>query len=173
MPYNLNQKFLFVDIGHQRLYCFEAEKVVHQFLISSAKNGVGEKENSGCTPRGWHEIRDIIGLEHSINAVFKARVWSGEIYSKSLALEQPHRDWILTRILRLSGLELGRNLGGEVDTYNRFIYIHGVPDEFEMGIPLSHGCIRMRNVDVIELANWAQLGMKVFIDTNHEFLRRL
>ena len=173
MPYNLNQKFLFVDIGHQRLYCLEAEKVVHQFLISSAKNGVGERENSGCTPRGWHEIRDIIGLEHSINAVFKARVWTGEIYSESLALEEPNRDWILTRILRLSGLEIGRNLGGEVDTYNRFIYIHGVPDEFKMGIPLSHGCIRMRNVDVIELANWVQLGMKVFIDTHNEFLRRL
>lgn len=169
MQTNTNSKVIYIDIQAQRLYAYEEGVCQYNYLISSGKNGVGEQENSGCTPRGWHEIRDIIGLENEVNSVFVAREWTREIYHDQLAEDFPQRDWILTRILRLSGLEPGKNLGGSVDTYNRYIYIHGAPDKVKMGAPGSHGCIRMRNTDVIELANWVQIGVKVFIDADNQF----
>ena len=160
--------FIYISVLNQVMYCYYRQQCIAKFSISSGKNGVGELENTGKTPRGLHEIKDIIGLEHEINSVFVGRVWTGEIYSKELRNQFNDRDWILTRIIRLSGLEPGFNLGGQVDTYNRYIYIHGTPDEEMMGVPGSHGCIRLRNQEVIELANWVKSGMKVFIDESFQ-----
>ena len=119
--------------------------------------------NSECTPRGWHKIHSIIGLDNQINSVFVAREWTGEIYSDELARQFPDRDWILTRILRLDGLEPGRNKGGDVDTFDRYIYIHGTPDTTLLGKPGSHGCIRMNNNEIIELAYWVTTETLVYI----------
>jgi len=125
--------------------------LLKHYLISSAKNGVGERNGSYCTPRGRHIIRAKVGANQPLNAVFVERRPTGEIYCPELARRFPVRDWILTRILWLSGCEPGYNRLGDVDTMRRAIYIHGSPDSAEMGKPGSHGCIRMRNQDIAEL----------------------
>jgi lipoprotein-anchoring transpeptidase ErfK/SrfK len=134
-----------------------------QYAISSAANGVGCEKNSGCTPLGAHIIRAKIGDHQPINAVFVGRRPTGEICTPALMAEFPNRDWILTRILWLSGNELGKNRLGHVDTMQRYIYIHGTPDVIAVGKPDSHGCIRMRNVDIIELFNRVPVGTSVMI----------
>jgi lipoprotein-anchoring transpeptidase ErfK/SrfK len=134
-----------------------------QYAISSAANGVGCEKNSGCTPLGAHIIRAKIGDHQPINAVFVGRRPTGEICTPALMAEFPNRDWILTRILWLSGNELGKNRLGHVDTMQRYIYIHGTPDGIAVGKPDSHGCIRMRNVDIIELFNRVPVGTSVMI----------
>lgn len=121
------------------------------YPVSTAANGTGETKGSNCTPRGRHVIRAMIGATAPLNAVFIGRRETGEIYTPELARQYPSRDWILTRILWLSGLEVGVNRLGDVDTMQRYIYIHGTPDTEPMGIPQSHGCIRMRNTDIIDL----------------------
>lgn len=140
-----------VCVAEQRLTLHRTTDDCQHYLISTAKNGVGERENSGCTPRGRHMIAQKIGADAPINSVFVARQATGEIYDAALALAHPARDWILSRILWLSGCEAGVNQGDGCDTYRRYIYIHGTPDSEPMGIPLSHGCIRMRNTDVIDV----------------------
>lgn len=122
-----------------------------EYAISTAKAGVGEVRGSYQTPRGQHRIRAKIGAGQPENAVFVGRRPTGEQWSPALAEAHPGRDWILTRILWLCGCEPGRNRFGDVDTMRRYIYIHGSPDSAEMGVPGSHGCIRMRNADIIEL----------------------
>jgi len=124
---------------------------IKRYSISSAKNGVGEVNDSFCTPRGRHIIRAKIGAGQPLNAVFVERRPTGEVYTPELASSSPERDWILTRILWLSGCERGYNRMGPVDTMRRAIYIHGSPDTAEMGTPGSGGCIRMRNRDIVEL----------------------
>ena len=131
--------------------------------MSTASRGPGERMNSECTPRGWHTIRAKIGADQPVNTVFVARRPTGEIYSPTLSAAQAQRDWILTRILWLSGLEQGKNRLGDVDTFRRFIYIHGCPEAVPMGTPSSHGCIRMRNADVIELFGMVPAGTRVHI----------
>ncbi|NBX85417.1 MAG: L,D-transpeptidase [Gammaproteobacteria bacterium] len=163
--WDISEPLILIDISQQTMTCYKNRKPLSEYKISSAKNGVGEIENSGCTPRGWHEVSDIIGLSQPENAVFVGREWTGELYSKDIAIKNPNRDWILTRILRLRGLEPGINQGPGVDSYNRYIYIHGTPDDVTLGVPGSHGCIRMRNKDVMILANWAKTGLKVYINT--------
>lgn len=133
------------------------------YPISSAVNGAGERQNSGCTPRGDHYIRAMIGDGLPPGTVFIARRPTGERYSPALGRENPQRDWILTRILWLCGREWGRNRGPGVDSFRRFIYIHGTPDSEPMGIPRSHGCIRMRNQDIAELFAQVLPGVPVFI----------
>ena len=125
--------------------------LIKRYSISSAKNGVGELNGSFCTPRGRHIIRAKIGAGQPLYAVFVERRPTGEIYTPELGRGSPERDWILTRILWLSGCEPGYNRLGKVDTMRRAIYIHGSPDGAEMGRPGSHGCIRMRNHDIVEL----------------------
>lgn len=142
---------LVVDIATQQLHCVQAGKVVKSYAISTAAKGVGEIKGSEQTPRGRHIIRAKIGKNHPANAVFVGRRFTGEIYSSTLAQQHPKRDWILSRILWLSGLEVGKNRLSDCDTMQRYIYIHGTPDENINGIPASHGCIRMRNADIIEL----------------------
>ena len=116
-----------------------------------------------CTPLGKHIIRAKIGEGLPLNSVFVARRPTGEIYSDTLARSAPNRDWILTRILWLCGTEPGLNRFGDVDSMRRFIYIHGTPDTEPMGIPASHGCIRMRNIDVAELFDLTPVGTAVDI----------
>lgn len=159
----MTQRQLRIELSHQRLICLEDGRTVALYPVSTARAGPGEQRDSGCTPRGWHRIRLKIGEGVSENTVFVSRRPSGEIYSDSLAEAEPERDWILTRILWLSGAEPGLNRGGEVDTLRRYIYIHGTPDESLIGMPVSHGCIRMRNRDLLKLFNWADNGMLVEI----------
>lgn len=121
------------------------------YTISTARNGAGEQHGSGCTPRGMHYVRAVIGAGQPLNTVFIARRPTGERYTPELAARFPERDWILSRILWLCGTEPGVNRGPGVDSFRRFIYIHGTPDTEPMGVPESHGCIRMRNEDVVEL----------------------
>lgn len=125
--------------------------LLRQYLISTASNGLGELRGSFCTPRGKHIVRAKIGDGMPANTVFRGRRPTGEVYSEELAQQFPGRDWILTRILWLSGCEPGFNRLGDVDTMHRYIYIHGCPDSAQMGVPGSIGCIRMRNADIIDL----------------------
>lgn len=134
-----------------------------RFAISSARNGAGEAMGSEATPRGRHMVRARFGAGLPEGAVLTGRKFSGEVYSAELAKQYPERDWVLTRILWLGGLEAGRNQGGNVDSFRRFIYIHGTPDSEPMGTPASHGCIRMRNADLIRLFDLVPVGTLVTI----------
>lgn len=142
---------LVVSIADQKLYGFKQGKLALTMPVSTSFKGTGELQNSNCTPLGKHYIRAKIGADLPINAVLLGRRWTGETWSPELAQQYPNRDWILTRILWLSGCELGFNRLGNVDTFRRYIYLHGTPDTEPMGIPLSHGCIRLRNTDIIKL----------------------
>ena len=154
---------IIINIALQQLTLQSNERVIRQYSISSAKKGVGEQQGSEQTPRGHHIVRAKIGANLPINTVLKARRPTGEIYSAELAEQNANRDWILTRILWLSGCEVGKNRGGNCDTMRRYIYIHGTPDSEPMGIPASHGCIRMRNTDLAELFTLTPLYASVFI----------
>lgn len=152
-----------IDISRQTLSVLESEKEIKRYLISTATNGSGEEKDSEKTPRGTHIIRAKIGENAPVNTVFISRRPTGEIYQLGMSEKHPERDWILTRILWLSGLEVGKNRLGNVDTMQRYIYIHGAPDEVEMGKPGSHGCIRMNNDDLIALYNQVPVGCIVEI----------
>lgn len=152
-----------VDLQTQTLTLSDKDTLRRRYPISSAKNGAGERMGSGCTPRGRHVIRAMIGRSLPLGTVFVGRRPTGEIYSPALARERPDRDWILSRIIWLSGCEPGRNRFGQVDTMRRYIYIHGCPDSEPMGIPASLGCIRMRNADIIELFDLVAPGVPVDI----------
>ncbi len=152
-----------ISISEQRLYLFENGKTIKTYPVSTAKNGPGELMGSECTPIGWHKIRAKIGAGQPINSVFVGRRPTGEIYTEELARQYPQRDWVLTRILWLGGLEVGKNRYGKVDTSWRYIYIHGCPDHLIQGKPESHGCIRMKNADVIDLFNCVANGCPVYI----------
>lgn len=152
-----------IDIARQHLSVLEGDRVVLSYAVSSARNGVGERKGSYCTPRGRHVVRAKIGQGAAPNTVFVGRRPTGEIYSPELAQRFPDRDWILTRILWLSGCEPGYNRLGEVDTMRRYIYIHGSPDTVPMGVPGSIGCIRMHNADIVELFDCIPAGTPVCI----------
>ncbi|MCF6234964.1 MAG: L,D-transpeptidase [Gammaproteobacteria bacterium] len=152
-----------ISISAQTLSLYESEKLVKKYTISTAKNGTGEQYGSECTPLGKHIIHEKIGADCLPNTVFVGRKATGEIYSSELAAQHPDRDWVLSRILWLSGMEVGKNRLGQVDTMRRYIYIHGCPNEFPMGVAKSHGCIRMHNQDVIELFESVKLDTKVLI----------
>ena len=158
-----NKELIKVSLRQQKLFLFKEGLVTHEFDVSTAKNGGGEQLNSECTPRGMHKIYEKIGNNCKPNTVFVSREPTGEIYSSELQNASPERDWILTRILRLSGEEEGFNRGGEVDTLERMIYIHGSPEDIEMGVVGSHGCIRMRNEDIIGLFDVVDSGTRVYI----------
>lgn len=145
------ESYLHISIAQQRLYVLERGMALREFPVSTAKNGTGERRGSGCTPRGWFCVRAKIGAAMPLGTVFKGRRPTGEIYTQELGAQFPGRDWILTRILWLSGLEPGMNRYGEVDTAWRYIYIHGSPDAGVDGTPQSHGCVRMRSEDIAAL----------------------
>lgn len=136
---------------------------IREYSISTAKKGIGQLKGSNQTPLGWHTIRAKIGATAHPNSVFVGRRFTGEIYTPELAAKFPRRDWILSRILWLSGCEVGQNRLGDVDTMQRYIYIHGTPDSEPMGVAESHGCIRMRNCDVIELFDLVPAGALVWL----------
>lgn len=159
----ITDRHIHIDIGAQTLSLFVGRQVIARYSVSTGLNGVGERNGSGCTPRGRHRVRLRIGAGCQIGTVFRARRPTGEVYGPELAAANPNRDWILTRILWLTGCEPGRNRGGQVDTLRRFIYIHGCPDSAPMGIPLSHGCIRMRNADLAVLFDLTPVGTPVEI----------
>src|SRR5258705_6838299 len=140
-----------ISIPEQSLALIENGREVRRYAVSTSRNGAGEKQGSFCTPRGEHIVRAKIGAGQPLNAVFVRRRPTGEIWTPELAGRFPGRDWILTRILWLSGCEPGKNRLGDVDTMRRYIYIHGSPDAVEMGKPGSIGCVRMRNRDIVEL----------------------
>jgi hypothetical protein len=153
-----------ISLANQTLSLWVAasEKPV-VYPVSTALNGAGERNGSGCTPRGKHVIRAMIGHDQPMNTVFVGRRPTGEILTPDFAARYPRRDWILTRILWLSGCEAGKNRLGSVDSFRRFIYIHGTPDTEPMGTPQSHGCIRMRNDQVLELFSQVRPGTPVYI----------
>jgi lipoprotein-anchoring transpeptidase ErfK/SrfK len=159
--------FIDIDSRLQRLYLWEpypeGDMLIREYAVSTAKNGLGEQSGSYCTPRGRHRIAEKIGDGQPLYAVFKARVPTGEVWSRELAASEPGRDWILTRILWLEGLENGKNKGVPVDTHARYIYIHGTDEEHLVGTPASHGCIRMRNEDVVDLFKLVEVGTEVRI----------
>jgi lipoprotein-anchoring transpeptidase ErfK/SrfK len=138
-------------------------KELRRYPVSTSRNGAGEREGSFCTPRGEHIVRAKIGGGQPVNTVFVRRRPTGEIWTPELSERFPGRDWILTRILWLSGCEPGKNRLGEVDTMRRYIYIHGSPDSVPMGAPGSIGCIRMRNHDIVELFDRVPAGTQVRI----------
>jgi hypothetical protein len=152
-----------VFIARQELLLWQGERLLRRYLVSTARNGPGEEQGSECTPRGRHEIAARIGADAPLNAVFVARVPTGEIYSPALRREFPERDWILTRILWLAGLEPGKNAGGSCDSRARYIYLHGTPDDVTLGRPGSRGCVRIRNRDVVELFDLVSEGTPVEI----------
>jgi L,D-transpeptidase YbiS len=155
--------YLQVHIDKQTLSIIENDRLVKEYIISTAKNGAGELNGSEKTPRGWHIVRAKIGEDCPLNMIFTSRRPTGELYSHALKDRYPDRDWILSRILWLSGLEVGKNRLGKVDTMRRYIYIHGTSDENSIGIPNSHGCIRMLNQDIVELFKRVSLGTRVCI----------
>jgi len=152
-----------VTVAKQTMFVFKEDQLVKSYLISTAKNGVGELRGSEQTPRGLHIIRAKIGGNSPINTVFVSRRPTGEIFHPALRKTYPERDWIVTRILWLSGLERGKNRLGMVDTMRRYIYIHGSPDDIVIGQPGSKGCIRMYNHDIIELFEQIPVGTCVLI----------
>ena len=152
-----------IDGARQELTLVDGRRALRRYSISTAKKGFGEKNGSFCTPRGRHIVRAKIGAGQPLNSVFVRRRPTGEVWSPELHARYPGRDWILTRILWLSGCEPGRNRLGDVDTMRRYIYIHGSPDRAEMGKPGSIGCIRMHNRDLLELFDLVEPGTPVDI----------
>ncbi|MGH8492294.1 MAG: L,D-transpeptidase family protein [Moraxellaceae bacterium] len=152
-----------ISIPGQTLTLLEEGTVLRQYVVSTALKGAGEISGSEQTPRGAHIVRARIGEGAPAAAVFRGRRPTGEIWTPDLAAQHPGRDWILSRILWLSGAEPGRNRLGRCDSMRRYIYIHGTPDTEPMGEPLSHGCIRMRNTDVLELFELVPVYTPVFI----------
>ncbi|MCW9089700.1 MAG: L,D-transpeptidase [Gammaproteobacteria bacterium] len=159
----MSKLLITISIAAQRLRLLADQAVLMDVAVSTARNGAGEEQGSGCTPRGRHVVRARIGEGCPENSVFVARRPTGEIYTPELRRLAPQRDWILSRILWLSGLEPGKNRLGSRDSMRRFIYIHGTPDEEPMGVPLSHGCVRMRNSDIIALFDLVPVGTQVLI----------
>ncbi len=153
-----------ISIPAQTLELFGDDgSLLRRYAVSTGANGVGEENGSYCTPRGRHVIRAKIGAGQPVGTVFVKRRPTGEVYTPQLGAQHPGRDWILTRILWLSGVERGYNRGGSCDTMRRYVYIHGTPDEVELGRPGSRGCIRMRNADLLELFDWVAAGTQVEI----------
>lgn len=156
-----------VSIGRQTLTLLDASgQVLVQYPVSTAAKGAGEQMGSYQTPRGKHRIRARIGNGLPLGAVLRGRRPTGEICTPELMAAQPGKDWILTRILWLCGEEPGFNRGGQVDTMRRYVYIHGTPDSTPLGVPGSHGCIRMRNADLVALFDRVPVGTPVLIQEN-------
>jgi len=160
----MSKPYIKITISNQELDVYDGDTVIFNAKVSTARNGAGETFGSECTPRGKHIIRAMIGQDCPPGTVFVGRRPTGEIYSPGMQEQFPNRDWILTRILWLSGCEPGKNRLGEVDTMRRFIYIHGCPDELPIGIAGSHGCIRMHNEDIVRLYDMVQVGSPVVIE---------
>jgi lipoprotein-anchoring transpeptidase ErfK/SrfK len=159
----MTQRHIAIDLDSQTLDLFDDTARLRRFVVSTSRFGAGEQAGSFKTPRGNHIIRAKIGAGYPANTVFVGRRPTGEMYSERLGCMEPNRDWILTRILWLSGTEIGKNRFGPFDTMRRYIYIHGSPDSVNLGVPGSIGCVRMANADVIELFDLVPIGTPVEI----------
>ncbi len=159
----MKKKRIDIDLSRQSLRLFEGRTLLREYRVSTAAKGAGEKNGSYQTPRGKHKIRAKIGRGLAPGTVFVSRRPTGEVYAPALKQRYPGRDWILTRILWLSGLEVGRNRLRDVDTMRRYIYLHGTPDDTALGEPGSHGCVRMKNDDIVELFDLVEAGIEVDI----------
>lgn len=155
---------LHISLADQCLYGFSRGQLRLRLPVSTALSGAGERNGSGCTPRGLHQVRAKIGAGLPQGAVLRGRRWTGETWTPALHALHPGRDWILSRILWLSGCEPGLNRLGPVDTFRRYIYLHGTPDSEPMGVPLSHGCVRLRNADLLYLFDHVPLHCPVRIE---------
>lgn len=153
--------YLEIDLARQMLRLWDQGRALREASVSTGANGIGEINGSGCTPRGRHIVRARIGAGLPAGAVFRRRRPTGEIWSPELHAQCPGRDWILTRILWLSGTERGRNRMGCVDTFRRYIYLHGTPPTTRLGVPGSKGCVRVANGEMIELFDLLPLGAEV------------
>ncbi|QIB52452.1 MULTISPECIES: L,D-transpeptidase [Pseudomonas] len=153
-----------ISLSSQQLTGYASGQLLCTFPVSTAVNGAGERDGSGCTPRGLHRVRARIGGAEPQGTVFIGRRPTGEIWTPELARQHPQRDWILSRILWLCGEQPGFNRGGTCDSQRRYIYLHGTGDDQPMGVPLSHGCVRLRNSDIIELFDMTPVGCKVQIE---------
>ncbi len=163
-PSNMTGTAILIRLSSQTLELVEDGTTVATFPVSTSVKGPGERLGSEQTPRGMHCIKEMIGANLPAGSVFVGRQPTGEICSAGSHAAHPTRDWILSRIMWLEGLEEGRNRGGDVDTFARYIYIHGTPDDRPMGVAESHGCIRMRNDDVIALFDRVRIGTPVEIE---------
>tara|TARA_B100000780_G_C21034921_1_gene415046 strand:- start:11 stop:496 length:486 start_codon:yes stop_codon:yes gene_type:complete len=155
---------IIISIKSQKLFLLINNKIKFTYNISSAKAGIGQLKGSYKTPLGHHVIRAVIGENNPVYSVYEGRRPTGDIWSKRLNEELPKDDWILTRILWLSGKEIGFNRLGNFDSMQRFIYIHGTNEEEFLGSPSSHGCIRMSNQDILSLYHFVEVGTDVFIN---------
>ena len=158
------EKQIIINIARQWLELRCGSEVLLACAVSTARNGLGEQLGSECTPRGMHVIDEKIGAGCASGTVFVSRQPTGERYSPGLRAQFPERDWIITRILWLRGLEDGVNCGGELDSKARYIYIHGAPEDVPMGEPGSRGCVRMRSADVMTLFDLVEVGTPVLIE---------
>lgn len=154
---------IYINIADQNLVYRRGTRLLFECAVSTARNGAGEFYGSERTPRGWHYVRARIGEGQAVNTIFKGRRPTGEIYTTGMRQQFPQRDWILTRILWLCGLEPGFNRLGHVDTMRRYIYIHGCPDEDDFDSPGSHGCIKLHNADMLSLFSRVSVGTPVLI----------
>ena len=160
---SIYDEILFVSVEEQNLYHIKSDTIFKTYRISSSKLGKGNKEGSNKTPTGLHIIKEKYGNEAPINGRFIGRVFYGNIAEIYSDMTISKTDDITSRILWLSGLENGVNKGDNIDSYKRYIYIHGTSEEGRIGIPSSHGCIRMQNKDVIDLFNVVSIGTFVLI----------
>lgn len=156
-------KYMYVSVKHQRLYLIENDSTIRKYPISTAKKGIGSKQNSFKTPPGLHTVKIKIGDNVPIGGIFESRVYNGKKAKILTGKENAAKDYVTTRIMWLQGEEPGINRGRNIDSYNRYIYIHGTPEEGYIGKPASHGCIRMKNDDVIELYNMVDEGTPILI----------
>lgn len=154
---------LLVNVSQQRMYLVSANKILKTYIISTAKAGVGAEKNSNKTPLGVHRIKNKIGDNAPLGTIFLARKASNQIATIYTDTTDTPKDYVTSRIMWLEGLEPGKNKGGNLDSYERYIYIHGTHEEGLLGKPMSMGCIRMRNIDVIELYNLVKEGTLVSI----------
>lgn len=155
--------WLEIDLAAQGLTLWRGHAVVAEYPVSTGLAGIGQRDGSAQTPLGWHYVRAAIGADQPPGTVFRGRRPTGERYSRALAEAHPERDWILTRLLWLCGLEPGVNRGGDVDSQRRYIYLHGTPPDEPMGVPASHGCIRLRDRALLEVFAVAVPGTPVWL----------
>ncbi len=159
-------EILFVSAKEQKIYHIVENTIVKEYLVSTAKKGVGNQKNSDMTPHGLHYIKEKHGSKTPQNGRMIGREFYGQIATIHSDTTSSKRDDITSRILWLSGMEKDINKGGNVDSYNRYIYIHGTSEEGKIGTPASHGCVRMLNTDIIELYAKIMIGTKVLILDN-------
>jgi len=159
-------KYMYISLKHQQLFLIEHDSTIKNYPISTSKKGIGNQQDSFQTPHGLHTIKRKIGSDVPCGGILESREFKGEIATIFINKEKAPKDYVTSRILWLEGEESGINKGRKVDSYNRYIYIHGTPEEGYIGQPASHGCIRMKNKDVIELYNIVEEGTPIFILKN-------